>query len=428
MDKFFSFKGFGSVGFVNSTKTFFKERWAATGPRFFLAGIGGGLAVFALYLAAAIATGNAHAQTVANSNTIKAVNGPLLLQGTNASGVSTQSVSISNVGHISGRSADFNGADGVSAVKLTMSNGGTISGSAQVVTIDAVGNGNIKLMDSTQVQGNITATGTISTSQAIQTTGTGSINSAFNLTAAGNKFNVAGDTGNVRTTGSVTAATGNFGGAGVGAGLVGVGAGNKIVLNGNNGNATVSGVALLLGGAYVAPRADDASLPALTVNGQGAFKGINNAGQKITGVGAGNVDATSDQAVNGSQLNTTNSNLASEVTTRTNEVARVDGRIDTETQARIDGDANTLTQANTYTDNHIQAQSGADRAYTNQQVGAERERAMAAEAAISKEVKQVGAMAMQRQQWLVLHQQVIRRPLSRQQLAATVVRPQWQLV
>ena len=143
-------------------------------------------------------------------NIIRAVNGSLLLQGTNASGVPTQSVAISNVGHISARSADFNGADGVSTQRVTLSNGGTISGTSQVITIDAVGNGNIIMRDSLTVQGNITGTQTISTSGTIQTTGTGSIVSAYGLNAASNKFVVAGDTGNVRTNGTLSAALGSF--------------------------------------------------------------------------------------------------------------------------------------------------------------------------------------------------------------------------
>ena len=73
-----------------------------------------------IFIIAVLAFGmNVTAQTTANNNIIKAVNGPLLLQGTNSAGTPTQSVSISNVGHISGRSMDLNGADGISAQKLT---------------------------------------------------------------------------------------------------------------------------------------------------------------------------------------------------------------------------------------------------------------------------------------------------------------------
>jgi hypothetical protein len=237
-------------------------------------------------------TSAASAQVIATGNTVKAVNGPLLLQGVNSSGVATQSVSISNVGHVDARSANFNGADGVSASKFTMPSGGTISGAGQVITIDAVGNGNIIAKDSLRVEGNITGTQTISTSGTIQTTGTGSINSAYNLTGAGGKFNVAGDTGTVN-----------------------VGSG-KIVLNATNGNASVNGVALLNGGAYVGQRVEGGSLPALTVNGVTASKGIHNGGQKIAGVADGNVNATSDQAVNGSQLHATNEALALEKSER----------------------------------------------------------------------------------------------------------------
>jgi hypothetical protein len=142
----------------------------------------------------------AQAQTVIPSNIVRATNGNLLLQGTNSSGTATQSVSISNVGHVDARSASFNGADGVAAQKFSVQ-GGSISGAGTTVVIDAVGNGNVVIKDSTQVQGNISASGTISSSQQVTTTGTGSIHSAYNLSAAGNKFNVAGDTGAVTSNG-----------------------------------------------------------------------------------------------------------------------------------------------------------------------------------------------------------------------------------
>jgi hypothetical protein len=277
-----------------------------------------------LILVALMATIGATAQTTANQNIIKAVNGNLLLQGTNSSGTPTQSVSISNVGHISGRSMDLNGADGVSAQKLTLSNGGTISGSGQVITIDAVGNGNVVIKDQTTIEGNLRVNQTISSSQAIQTTGTGSISSAYNLSAAGNKFNVAGDTGNVKTTGTVSAA--NFS----------TNSGSFYV-NGSNGNTTVHGVSLLFGGAYVGPRADDSSQPALTVNGQGAFKGISNGNQKITGVANG---TAATDAVNKSQLDAAKAEANSYTDTKVGaletkvntEVKRLDDRIDATNQ------------------------------------------------------------------------------------------------
>jgi hypothetical protein len=149
----------------------------------------------------------------------------------------------------------------------------TTSGT-QTMVIDPIGNGNVRIMDSVQVQGNITATQTISTSQAIQTTGTGSINSAYNLTGAGGKFSVAGDTGNVRTNGT------------------------------------------------------------LTVNGQTSTKGIYNDGLKITGVGDGLVAAGSQQAVNGGQLNNTNVALANETTARTDGDLALTARIEAEIAAR----------------------------------------------------------------------------------------------
>jgi hypothetical protein len=189
-----------------------------------------------------------------------------------------------------------------------------VTSSTQTLTIDPIGNGNVRIMDSVQVQGNITATQTISTSQAIQTTGTGSINSAYNLTGAGGKFFVAGDTGTVN-----------------------VGSG-KIVLNATNGNASVNGVALLNGGAYVGPRVEGNTYPALTVNGQTATKGIYNDGLKITGVGDGLVAAGSQQAVNGGQLNNTNVALVNETTARTDGDLALTARIEAEIAAREAGD------------------------------------------------------------------------------------------
>jgi hypothetical protein len=336
---------------------------------------------FGLGLGMFMSASSGFAQTVIPSNIVKATNGNLLLQGTNSSGVPTQSVSISNVGHISARSADFNGTDGVAAQKVTLSNGGTISGTAQVVTIDAVGNGNIKLMDSTQVQGNITATGTISTSQVIQTTGTGSINSAYSLTAAGNKFRVAGDTGNVSTNGTLSAASGSFevtstgltkanqglavnGGPGltVGStfkvdpnGTVNVGNG-KIGLNSTNGNVFTTGVFNAGGKAMMdAATGNITSLGTTDTNklivrngAQITNGGLDMTNAKITRVATGTADS---DAANVGQLNNTvanakteaidaaaadattkanavQANLNSEITTRTSEVARVDGRID----------------------------------------------------------------------------------------------------
>lgn len=376
----------------------------------------------ATFLAVSALALSVQAQTVANSNTVKAVNGPLLLQGTNASGVPTQSVSISNVGHISGRSMELNGADGISANKITLSNGGTISGTAQVVTIDAVGNGNVVIKDSTQVQGNVTASGTISSSQAIQTTGTGSINSAYGLTAAGGKFNVAGDTGNVSTTGSV-----NVNG--------------KVNINGSNGNIVTTGVfnangkAIIHGDSGNIDTVGTVTTNRLTVNsGARIGGGLDVTNAKITRVATGTDDM---DAVNVGQLKNTVKNatdavqanvdtLTNTVTTNAttaatatalvqtnldNEATRAKGveaglqatkadkvavaaAISAEENARIAGDVAVLNSANNYTDSKIVNQSASDRAYTDKAVTGERDRAMAAEAALSKETKQVGAMAM----------------------------------
>jgi hypothetical protein len=189
-----------------------------------------------------------------------------------------------------------------------------VTSGTQTLTIDAIGNGKVIIRDSTDVLGNFKATGVISSDQAIVTNGTGSINSAYNLTGAGGKFTVAGDTGTVN-----------------------VGSG-KIVLNATNGNASVNGVALLNGGAYVGPRVEGGTYPALTVNGQTSTKGIYNDGLKITGVGDGLVAAGSQQAVNGGQLNNTNVALANETTARTDGDLALTARIEDEIAAREAGD------------------------------------------------------------------------------------------
>jgi hypothetical protein len=279
---------------------------------------------------------NVTAQTTANNNIIKAVNGSLLLQGTNSSGVSTQSVSISNVGHISGRSMDLNGADGVSAQKLTLSNGGTISGSAQVVTIDALGNGNVVIKDQTTIEGNLKVNQTISSSQAIQTTGTGSISSAYNLSAASNKFNVAGDTGNVKTTGTVSAAnfstnSGSFYVNGSNGNILTTGlinANGKATIDASNGNIWASGTTTAQGGLRV-------------FNGASITGGLDVQNGKITKVANG---TAATDAVNKSQLDAakseaiTTSNAYTDtkvgaLETKVNtEVTRLDGRIDATNQ------------------------------------------------------------------------------------------------
>ena len=255
-----------------------------------------------------------------------------------------------------------------------------VTSGTQTLTIDAVGNGNIVMKDSLRVEGNITGTQTISTSGTIQTTGTGSINSAYNLTGAAGKFTVAGDTGTVN-----------------------VGSG-KIVLNATNGNASVNGVALLNGGAYVGQRVEGGSLPALTVNGLTASKGIHNGGQKIAGVADGNVDAASDQAVNGSQLHETNealalekseriagdaanaAGLAAEMTAREAGDTANAAAIAAETTARADADAALSARI----DAEAAARATADAANAN----AANAQIAASEARSIKASRQSGALAM----------------------------------
>jgi hypothetical protein len=258
-----------------------------------------------LLFIALMATSALTAQTIIPSNIVKATNGSLLLQGTNSSGTPTQSVAISNVGHIDARSANFNGSDGVSAQKLTLSNGGTISGSGQVVTIDAVGNGNVVIKDQTTIEGNLRVNQTISSSQTIMTTGTGSISSAYNLSAASNKFNVAGDNGNVRTTGNVSASSfgtnsGNFNVNGTNGNILTTGlinANGKATIDASNGNIWASGTTTAQGGLKV-------------FNGASITGGLDVQNGKITKVANG---TAATDAVNKGQLdlevNRLNANL-----------------------------------------------------------------------------------------------------------------------
>lgn len=68
-----------------------------------------------LFLLTVLFTVGAMAQTlVTPNNIVKATNGALLLQGTNSSGVATQSVSISNVGYVDARGIKL-GQDGVTS-------------------------------------------------------------------------------------------------------------------------------------------------------------------------------------------------------------------------------------------------------------------------------------------------------------------------
>jgi hypothetical protein len=77
-----------------------------------------------------------NAQTLIPSNIVRATNGSLLLQGTNSSGVATQSVEVTNVGHIFARSASFNGADGVSiSGNLNVYGNTNLGSSAKATTI-----------------------------------------------------------------------------------------------------------------------------------------------------------------------------------------------------------------------------------------------------------------------------------------------------
>jgi membrane protein involved in colicin uptake len=166
----------------------------------------------------------------------------------------------------------------------------------------------------------------------------------------------------------------------------------------------VNGVALLNGGAYVGPRVEGGSLPALTVNGVTASKGIHNGGQKISGVADGNVDAASDQAVNGSQLHETNEALALEKSERiSGDAANAAGlaaeitareEADTANAAAIAAEATTRANADVALSSRITAEATARAAADTANANAATAQIAASEARSITASRQSGALAM----------------------------------
>jgi hypothetical protein len=224
-----------------------------------------------------------------------------------------------------------------------------VTSGTQTLTIDPIGNGKVIIRDSVEVQGNHKTTGVISSDLAIQTNGTGSIESAYRLSGAGGKFTVAGDTGNVRTNGTLSAASGSFEVSSTG------------LTKANQGLAVNGAPGLTVGSAFK-----------VTASGAATANGLDNSGKKITGVADG-TNAT--DAVNLGQLTDTNeaialekserisgdaanaaglaaemiareagdtanaAAIAAEATTRANADAALSARIDAEAAARADADA-----------------------------------------------------------------------------------------
>jgi hypothetical protein len=211
--------------------------------------------------------------TVGNVGTQTTVQG----KDTKITSIYTTTVS-SGVGGVviggSGQNTSINGA----ATAINTSN--TNISSAGGVNINT---STLKLTGSQTVTGNLTVNQTISSSQAIQTTGTGSISSAYSLSAAGNKFNVSGDAGNVRTNGTFSAASGSFE----------VNSSGKTLAN--QGLSVNGAAGFTVGSEFkVAP------------TGFVTSNGINNSNQKISNIAKG-TDGT--DAVNVDQLNFLERNL-----------------------------------------------------------------------------------------------------------------------
>jgi hypothetical protein len=163
------------------------------------------------------------------------------------------------------------------------------------------------------VQGNHKTTGVISSDLAIQTNGTGSIESAYRLSGAGGKFTVAGDTGNVRTNGTLSAASGSFEVSSTG------------LTKANQGLAVNGAPGLTVGSAFK-----------VTASGAATANGLDNSGKKITGVADG-TNAT--DAVNLGQLTDTNEAIALEKSERISGDAANAAGLAAEMIAREDGDA-----------------------------------------------------------------------------------------
>jgi hypothetical protein len=136
----------------------------------------------------------------------------------------------------------------------------------------------------------------------------------------------------------------------------------------------------------------------IRTTGKVSAHGIDNNGQKITNVAEGALNATSKDAVNGSQLHTTNATVEANAKTAATATAKVQTNLDTETAARIAGDTNAIAAANGYTNSEIvkakaDANAYADtgdrrtlgqaNTYTDTQIGQ-----------VRKEVNAVGAVAM----------------------------------
>lgn len=154
----------------------------------------------------------------------------------------------------------------------------------------------------------------------------------------------------------------NFAGGTVGAGLVGVGAGNKITFNGTNGNAIISGVTQAQGGLYVGPRVDSCCVgtPSLQVSGQGS---VTQGATDATGaVSASNATTIA----NGTDLTRIANNAATDATTK---AAAVQTNLDT-TNAAVTTLAATVVSNSTAATNYTDAKVGDLKLVTNGVVSA----------------------------------------------------------
>ncbi|MBP5144135.1 hypothetical protein HUT00_36745, partial [Pseudomonas chlororaphis] len=242
------------------------------------------------------------------------------------------------------------------------STAGTYSGSNLKTEVDAT-TGEVKLQMaenpefSSVVTGNTTLNSsglTISGGPSVTTTGINAAGTSISNVAAGVSGTDAVNVNQLNAVNTVAGAGWDVTAQGSNSSNVGASSatGNKLDLKNSDGNIVVSktagnnDVTFDLANALTA---DSVTLGNTTVNTNGltisggpsvTTTGINAAGTTISNVAAGGISATSTDAINGSQLNTTNQNVAqntANITTLDGRVTSLDGRVTT-----VEGDVTTL--------------------------------------------------------------------------------------
>ncbi|MBP5144192.1 hypothetical protein, partial [Pseudomonas chlororaphis] len=235
------------------------------------------------------------------------------------------------------------------------STAGTYSGSNLKTEVDST-TGEVKLQMAENpeftsvVTGNTTLNSsglTISGGPSVTTTGINAAGTTISNVTAGVSGTDAVNVNQLNAVNTVAGAGWDVTAQGSNSSNVGVGSatGNKIDLKNSDGNIVVSKAAGNNDVTFDLANdltADSVTLGNTTVNTNGltisggpsvTTAGINAAGTVISNVAAGSINATSTDAINGSQLNTTNQNVAQNTTN----ITSLDGRVTT-----VEGDVTTL--------------------------------------------------------------------------------------